>query len=319
FDVNKNKTVCIDEIQRRPGLFQVLRSIIDRDRRNGQLLILGSASPDLIRQSSESLAGRISYIELTPFTFTEVNQTLTVDLFSSWFHGGFPDSVLVDDQEIAYRWRENYIRSFIERDIPQLGKNINSTILQQLLVMLSHNQGQLLNCSKLAASLGVSHNSIRNYVELFEHAYIVRLLRPYFCNVKKRLVRSPKVYVRDSGLLHTLLGISDFNGLMGNPVYGFSWEGFVIENILCELPDWKSSFYRTSNEAEIDLIIEKGGKKIAIECKASKAPIISKGFWNSLEDIDVDEAYIIAPVDSPYPVKQGVTVVNVQNFLKSIK
>lgn len=315
FEVNRQKTVCLDEIQLKPELFPVLRSIVDRTGRKGQVMILGSASKNLIRQGSESLAGRISFIELTPFVVTEIAELPRYRESDFWFRGGYPDSFLAADESIGNRWRENFLRTFIERDLPQLGIHVTAGNLRRLLTMCAHNQGQLLNSSKLAASLGVSYHTVRDYIDLFEQTYIVRTLLPYEVNIKKRLIKSPKVYIRDSGLLHTLLEITDFNGLMGHPVFGASWEGFCLENILGEMEDWRWFFYRTSSGNEIDLILEKGIKRIAVEFKSSRAPVVTKGFWNALEDLHIKEAWIIAPVDGSYPVKEGVNVSGLANFI----
>jgi uncharacterized protein len=319
FDVNKDKTVCLDEIQFRKDLFPVLRSIVDRNKRNGQILILGSASRDLIRQSSESLAGRISFIELTPFVISDIRDSPQYNITQYWFRGGYPDSFLSIDDNLSNRWRENFIRTFVERDIPQLGINIPALKLRRFLTMCAHNQGQLLNNSKLGDALGVSYHTIRNYIDLLEQTFIIRTLQPYEVNVKKRIIKSPKVYIRDSGLLHSLLEIFDFNELMGHPVFGASWEGFALENILAELAGWKSFFYRTSSGNEIDLILIKGRKKIAVEFKSSKAPTVTKGFWNALEDMNIQKAWIIAPVDEPYLMKEGVTVSGLDYFIQHVK
>ncbi len=260
FEVNRQKTVCLDEIQLKPELFPVLRSIVDRSGRKGQILILGSASQKLIRQGSESLAGRISFIELTPFLISEIMALPDYSELNFWFRGGYPDSFLATDDSTSVRWRENYLRSFIERDLPQLGVRVTAKNLRRLLTMCAHIQGQLFNSSRLAASLGVSYHTVRDYIDLFEQTYMIRSLPPYEVNLKKRIVKSSKVYIRDSGLLHTLLEIQDFNALMGHPVFGASWEGFALENILGAIESWRSFFYRTSSGSEVDLILEKGRK-----------------------------------------------------------
>jgi predicted AAA+ superfamily ATPase len=316
FLTNKKTTVCLDEIQRRPELFPVLRSIVDRRPTKGQALLLGSASGNLLRQGSESLAGRISFIELTPFMVSEVAKIPGYDLYEHWFRGGYPESFLAADDEISNRWRNNFLRTFVERDIPQLGIHITSMNLQRLLTMLAHNQGQLLNSSKLAGSVGVSYHTIRDYIDIFEQTYIVRSLQPYNNNVKKRTIKSPKVYVRDSGLLHSLLDIDSFNNLLGHPVIGASWEGFCLETILSELRDWKGYFYRASTGSEIDLVLVKGRKQVAVEFKSSRAPTVTRGFWAALEDLDISEAWIVAPVDEPYLIKNNVTVCGPSEFVR---
>ena len=244
--------ICLDEIQRTPEIFPVLRGVIDRNRRNGQFLILGSASRDLIRQSSETLAGRISYIEITPFTRREAT---FADQATHWLRGGFPRSLLAENTEASMQWREDYIRTFLERDIPQLGFRIPANTVGRFWRMLAHSHGQVLNASKIAGSMGVSSHTIRKYIDLLEQTFMVRTLAPYSGNIKKRLVKSPKVYIRDTGILHALLDIETMEDLFSHPIYGTSYEGYVVENIITQLPRWKAFYFRTSNGAEIDLFI----------------------------------------------------------------
>lgn len=315
FEVNQQKTVCLDEIQLRPELFPVLRSIVDRTGRKGQILILGSASQRLIRQGSESLAGRIAFTELTPFLVSEVEALPGYSEPGFWFRGGYPDSFLASDDDVSVRWRENFLRSFIERDLPQLGVRVTAMNLRRLLTMCAHSQGQLFNSSKLAASLGVSYHTVRDYVDLFEQTYMIRTLPPFEINLKKRIVKSSKVYIRDSGLLHTLLEIRNFNALMGHPVFGASWEGFALENILGTAGNWRHYFYRTSSGSEIDLILEQGKRRIAVEFKSSKAPAVTRGFWSALEDLKIKEAWIIAPVEEAYPIEAGINVSGIAHFI----
>ncbi len=315
FNVNQGKLICLDEIQRVPELFPALRSIIDEEERNGQLLMLGSASRDLISQSSESLAGRISYFELTPFHLDEVSNN---KLGKLWLQGGFPRSFLGEEQA-SFDWRLDFIRTFLERDIPQLGFKIPAKSMERLWRMCAHNHAQLLNSSKIGGALGVSHHSVRSYIDILSETFLLRILLPYAANVKKRLIKSPKIYIRDSGLLHTLLGIESHNDLLGHPVYGESWEGFVVEAIITRTPRWQHSFYRTATGVEIDLILEKGKKIIAVECKASSAPKPTRGFWQAIDDLKVGEAYIVAPVRESYPIERGVTVFTLPDFLNKIK
>ena len=315
FQANKDTTVCLDEIQLRPELFPVLRSIVDRTGRKGQALILGSASRSLLRQGSESLAGRISFIELTPFTVSEVAGTPGYELLAQWFRGGYPESLLADDDETSNRWRQNFLRTFIERDIAQLGVRITARNLRRLITMLAHSQGQLLNSSKLAASLGVTYHTVRDYIDLFAQAYVVRTLPPFEDNLKKRIIKSPKVYIRDSGLLHSLLEIGSFNDLLGHPVFGSSWEGFGVEMLLSGLPDWQGYFYRASTGSEVDLLLMKGRKVIAVEFKSSRAPSVTRGFWNALDTLNVTEAAIVAPVEEPYSIKKNVTVCGILDLV----
>jgi predicted AAA+ superfamily ATPase len=317
FRLNQGKLICLDEIQRTPDIFPVMRSIIDEQRKNGQFLVLGSASPDLIRQSSETLAGRISYLELTPFVLREIDHRRNA-MQQLWLRGGFPRSFLAADDAASFEWRLDFIRTFLERDIPQLGFRLQSQLLDRFWRMVAHVHGQLLNSSRLGESLGVSHHTVRSYIDILEQTFILRVLPPYFANLKKRLVKSAKVFVRDTGLLHALLDIRTDNDLLGHPVYGSSWESFVIENVLAAMPDWRPSFYRTASGSEIDLLLERGRKKVAVECKVGSAPKLGKGFWNALNDLDINEAWVIAPVQEPYPIQAGVVVAPLHHFLAQV-
>lgn len=314
FDLHRDQLVCLDEIHRVPELFAVLRGVIDADRRPGRFLVLGSASRDLLRQSSESLAGRIAYLELTPFLLIEMPVRIR-SIESLWLRGGFPESVLARSGAISSQWRRDFVRTFLERDVPQLGLRIPSGSLERLWRMCAHHHGQLLNQSRLGESLGVSHTTIRSYLELFAATFMVRLLPPLLPNLKKRLVKSPRLFVRDSGILHTLLDIETHDDLLGHPVRGASWEGWVIENVLGSLPDWRGYYYRTANGAEVDLVLEKGQRRVAIECKASAAPTVTVGFRSALEDLDITEAWVIAPVRDRYPIGKGVEVASLPAFL----
>lgn len=310
---NADKLICLDEIQHLPGLFKVLRGVIDSKERDGQFLILGSASRDLIKQSSETLAGRIAYLEITPFLRLEVLHT---NFFEYWLRGGYPKSLLAKDDETSFAWRNDYIKSFLERDLPSLGFRVPANVLKKFWTMLAHSQGQVMNYAKLGSSLDVSIHAIKNYIYILEETLVVRVLRPYFTNEKKRLVKSPKVYIRDTGLLHALLRIQEVNDLLGHPVVGASFETLVIENIITSLPQWDAYFYRDSSGNEVDLVLEKGLKKIAIEIKSSTAPKIEKGFWNSMKFLKPDEMWCIAQVDSKYPGGNGLWVTNLELFLK---
>ena len=312
----KNKMICLDEIQRSPELFSILRSVIDHNKNNGQFLLLGSASRDLIKQSSESLAGRISYVEVTPFTRTE---TSDLDINQFWLRGGYPRSLLDVDDEASFQWREDYIRTFLERDIPQLGFNIPANTLGRFWRMLAHSHGQTLNASKLADSMGVSANTIRKYIDLLEQTFVVRALQPWSGSTKKRLIKSPKVYIRDSGLLHTLLDIESMNQLFSHPIYGASYEGFVIENLLSQLPRWQPSYYRTSNGAEVDLVLEKSNQTIAIEIKSSTNPKLSRGNWSAFESLKANQYFVIAPVDYKYPLSDTVQAIQLDAAIEEIQ
>ena len=320
FEANRDAVICLDEIQLVPHLFSVLRSAIDKQRRNGRFILLGSASQALIQKSSESLAGRIGLIELSPFLVNEVNDQPGYTLQKYWFRGGYPESFLALTDAASTLWIENFIRTYVERDIPQLGFQIPALLLRRLLLMCAHNQGQLLNASKLGESLGLTHPTVRRYIDLLEQTYILRTLQPYEANVKKRLVKSPKVYVRDSGILNRLLLIPDFNSLMGNPVFGSSWEGLVIGNIIENMPGWTPYFYRTATGNEIDLILVRGIQKIAIECKASSAPQLTKGNWDALADVNPDHTFVIAPINgNSYPLDKKVIICGIEEAIDSLQ
>lgn len=304
------RLVCLDEIQRKPDLFPVLRALIDERGRAGQLLILGSASRDLIRQSSETLAGRIAYLHLTPFTYGELQDAgVGITEKTYWLRGGFPESVLAGTESKSVRWRRNFLRTFVERDIAQLGPRIPVSDMDRFWRVCAHYSGQLLNQSEIAKSLGISHPTVRSYVDLLVGAFVARLLPPLRVNLKKRLVKSPRLYVRDSGLLHSLHEVDTFEDLMGHPVCGSSWEGMVIENIVSLLPDWQAYFYRTARGAEIDLVLQSGRRRIAFECKASSAPKPERGFWTAMKDLDIERAWIVAPVKEAYPIADNVRVI----------
>ncbi|MBM4329776.1 MAG: ATP-binding protein [Deltaproteobacteria bacterium] len=316
FDLHKGKLICLDEIHRCPEIFPILRSVIDERRRKGQFLILGSASPSLIRQSSETLAGRIAYLELTPFLLSEVEKSAK-GFETHWLRGGFPDSYLARLDKESHQWRQNFIQTFLERDIPQLGIRIPSRTLERLWKMCAHHHGQLLNQSRLGESLGVSHTTIRSYLDLLSETFMLRFLPPLLPNLRKRLIKSPRIYLRDSGILHSLLGIENHDDLLGHPVRGASWEGWVIENILGELSGWHGYFYRTATGMELDLVLEKGRKRIAVECKLSPAPEVGQGFWGALSDLEINEGWVIAPVKESYPIKRGVMVTALHDFVES--
>jgi predicted AAA+ superfamily ATPase len=321
FHTHPDRLIILDEIQRAPHLFQVLRGVIDRHRRAGrtagQFLILGSASLDLLKQSSESLAGRIAYKQLTGLTVLEVNNAQD----SLWLRGGFPDSFLSPTDAASMRWRMNFISTYLERDVPQLGPRIPAVTLRRLWTMLAHNQGEQLNIAKLAPSLAVSVQSTARYIELLEDLLLIRTLRPWSGNVKKRLVKAPKVYIRDSGLTHALLNLQTTDDLLGHPVAGSSWEGFVLENLLAVLPEGAHPwFYRTSAGAEIDLVIEAGARhRIAIEIKRSLAPTVSKGFHLGCEDIHAQQRYVVYPGQEKFPLSPHITAIPLTQMMIDLK
>jgi len=310
--------VIIDEIQRMPSLFPIIRALVDQNRVGGRFLILGSASPALLRHSSESLAGRIIYHELTPFNMFE---TGSEHLERLWLCGGYPESYLADNDEESFAWRESYIKTYLEMDIPQLGIRIPSVQLRRFWTMLAHSHGQLWNGNKIAGSLGVSAPTVRRYLDILEDTFVVRRLQPYHAKVKKRLIKSPKIYIRDSGLLHTLLRIGNLDDLQGHPALGSTWEGFVIEQILSLLPNYREVyFYRTNAGAEIDLVIfDKKNKPIAIEIKYSMSPAVSRGFWNACEDLTCKKGFIIYPGNEIYPVGKNVFAMPVRELAKILE
>lgn len=305
-----NQLVVLDEVQRKPELFAVLRSLIDQQRTPGRFLLLGSASPQLLQQASESLAGRIIFHELGPFDVSEVQPGFTA-LQDFWLRGGYPPSWLATSDETSFAWRESFIATHLERDIPAFGIRVPGTTLHRFWQMIAHMHGQLWNASRLASGFGVSAPTVQHYLDILEATYMLRRLPPLQANLGKRLVKSPKVYLRDSGLLHALLGIGSLNDLAGHPIVGASWEGWVLEQIAQLIgAQWQLSFYRTASGAEIDIVAERGKRKIGFEIKFSSAPAPSKGFWLSMEDLKLERAFIVAPIESGYPLAPNVEVVS---------
>lgn len=303
-----DQLVVLDEIQRQPDLFPVLRALIDENRRPGRFLLLGSASPQLLRQTSESLAGRISFHELAPFDVSEIKPG-HAGLADFWLRGGYPLSWLAESDEASFAWRESFILTHLERDIPAFGIRIPAPTLHRFWQMLAHLHGQMWNASRLASGFGVSAPTVQHYLEILEATYMVRRLPPLHVNSGKRLVKSPKIYLRDSGLLHALLGIRSLDELAGHPVVGPSWEGWVLEQIAQLLsPQWRLSFYRTATGAEMDVVAERGERRIGFEIKLSSAPSLSKGFWSAMKDLQLEQAYVVAPVETGYPIAEKVEV-----------
>ena len=312
---HRNRLVCLDEIQRMPDIFPVLRSEIDAHRVNGRFLILGSASPELIRQSAESLAGRIAYLELTALLFREVATSDSAEVLPTyWLRGGFPDSFLATSDGNSLQWRENFVRTFLERDMPQLGISIPAATLRRVWQLCAHSSGQLFNASRLGADIGVSHTTMKKYIDLLSNTFMLRVLPPLVPSRSKRVVKSPKIHLRDSGILHALLRIDSFDDLLGHPALGPSWEALVLENVIAAAPGWEPFFYRTANGAEIDLVLERGRQKIAVECKASAVPRVTRGFWSAIEDLGVQKAWVIAPVKDAYPIAPNTTVAPLKDF-----
>lgn len=315
FERNQDKCVVLDEIQRMPELFPILRSMVDLNKIPARFIILGSASPDLIRDSSESLAGRIAYEELTPFNISEI--TDYKDIFHHWFSGGFPDAFLAPNDKIRKKWLSNFIQTYIERDLPMLGLDINRNVLRRFWTMIAHIHGNVLNMNNLGKSLEISSTNIKKYLAFLEDAFLIRQLYPFSANVKKRLVKSPKVYIRDSGILHRLLDIPDFNFLESNPILGASWEGYVIEQIIQKIDiDTQSFFYRTHDGAECDLVLVKGGVTLmAIEIKYTSSPKSTKGMKQAFKDIDAKMNYIITPNTDDYLMQENIRVCSLHIFM----
>ncbi|MEY2653206.1 MAG: hypothetical protein RLZZ524_233 [Pseudomonadota bacterium] len=309
---HQDKLVILDEVHRLPALFPLLRGLIDQARRDGRrqglYLLLGSASLDLLAQSGETLAGRIAYLELSPLTRHE---TTGVPGDRVWLRGGFPDSLTAPSDALSLRWRQNFIRTYLERDIPQFGPRIAAAMLQRFWTMLAHHQGGLLNMSQFARNLGIDVKTVQGYIDLLCDLLLLRRLTPWHANLGKRLVKSPKIYVRDSGLVHALLGIENQDTLLSHPVIGASWEGHVIENLLaCSPRGTQGHFYRSSGGAEIDLLLSRpDGSLWAIEIKRSLSPKVERGFHAACEDLQVQRRLLVHPGQDAYPLAHGVEAV----------
>lgn len=321
---HEDRLVILDEIQRAPGLFQTLRGIIDagrrRGRRTGRFLILGSASLDLLQQSAESLAGRIAYVELAPFDALEVRGGRR-ERERLWLRGGFPDSFLARTDAASLEWRQAFIRTYLERDVPQLGPRIPAETLRRFWTMLAHAQGGMLNAARLASGLGISGQSVVRYLDLLADLLLVRRLAPWTANVGKRLVRSPKIYVRDSGIAHALLGIGDLDTLLGHPVAGPSWEGFAIENLVAAAPPGtQAGFYRTAGGAEADLVLALAPARLwAIEIKRSLAPKPERGFREACADLGARKRLIVYPGEERFSVGPGMEAIGLTELMHELR
>ncbi len=315
------KLVVIDEIHRVPELFAVLRGLIDERRaagqRYGHFLLLGSAAMELMQQSSETLAGRVAYLDMHAINLSEA---IPAGLSESvlWNRGGFPDSLLAQDDAHSMAWRQDFIRSYLERDVPMFAPRMPAETLGRLWTMLAHQQGGQLNQAQLAASLGVSASTVGRYIDVLTDLYLVRRLQPWFANVGKRLVKTPKVFVRDSGLVHALLGLKDENDVLGHPVAGASYEGFVLETLITQAgPSFKPYFYRTHDGAEIDLLFERGGQPdIAIEVKRSSAPSPERGFKHACDDLGISKRFVVYPGTESFSLRQGAQAIGLQGMLE---
>lgn len=316
--INADKLIILDEIQRMPHILPIIRSLIDERRRKGdrccQYLLLGSSSNILLKNTSDSLAGRISYLEIGGFTAQEIHDTNSL-----WCKGGFPDSYLASSDEASFQWRTNLIRTYIEREMPILGYQVSSQIMSRFWGMLAHNHGQLFNASKIAASLGVSSPTVSRYLDILADLFMVRIVHPWSENYGKRLVKTPKIYIKDTGLLHCLLNLRNINDILSHPICGTSWEGFVIENI-ANILEHKAqiSFYRTAAGAEMDLVIEHGSQRIGIEVKRSLAPTLNKGLHNSMQDLKLERVYVVYPGKEEYQLNEQICVTPIQKLMEKL-
>ncbi len=313
----KNSCVVIDEVQRMPSLFPLLRSLIDAHRVPGRFILLGSASPGLVRDSSESLAGRIAYQELYPLNLQEIQSLSTADTFLHWLRGGFPNALLAPDESLSFVWRRNFIRTYVERDLPLLGLDTGAVNINKFWRMLASFHGNVWNAQNFSRSLGVSAPTVNRYLDFMEQAFLIRRLQPFSHNIKKRLVKSPKVYIRDSGLMHFLNGVATLEELQGNFMVGASWEGYVIEQTLALLQDQAEAyFYRTQQGAEVDLVLTKGNRTlIAIEIKYTISPKLTKGFIIATEDLGAPYNIIITPGKARFPLRENVEVCGIDTWV----
>ena len=303
--------IIIDEIQLKPALFSLLRVLADKKRENTRFVILGSASPSLIKGASESLAGRIHFIDMVGFTLTELGSDAQQDL---WMRGGFPLSYLANSETKSINWRNNFIRTFLERDIPQLGINIPTERLRKFWYMLAHYHGNILNTSEIGKSLGLSSHTIQHYLDILSGTYMIYLQQPWFENISKRQVKSPKLFIRDTGLLHALLGLNE-KQLVTHPKIGASWEGFVIEQLKSKFKDDEMFFWNTHGGAELDVLLFRGGKRIGFEIKYSDSPNLSRGSYSAIEDLQLDHLYVIVPTSKTYPLKDKITVTSLKELI----
>jgi hypothetical protein len=321
FEAHADRLLVIDEVQRMPGLFAVLRGVIDRrrraGRRSGQFLLLGSATGALLAQSAESLAGRIAYLELPSLAANEVPST---QLRRLWVRGGFPEAFRASDDPASLRWRQQFIATYLERDIPQLGPRIPAETLRRLWTMLAHEQGQIVNAAKLAASLAVSGQTVARYLDLLCDLMLVRRLRPWASNEGKRLVRTPKVYVRDSGIAHALLGLTDYDDVVSHPVAGGSWEGWVIENLIAVAPmSTQAFFYRSAAGAELDLVLDLPKRqRWAVEIKRSSSPSVSRGFHTAAADVKATARLVVHAGQESFPLGQDVRAVSLAELQREV-
>ncbi|MCK9221005.1 MAG: ATP-binding protein [Bacteroidales bacterium] len=309
--MQKGRLICIDEIQRRPDLFPLIRSLVDEWNVNGAFLVLGSASRDLLKQTSESLAGRINYKKLTPFLWEEVEDKCTIDKYIA--QGAFPRSILAEDEKASFEWRQDFISTFLERDLPQW-RGFTPATMRRLWQMLAHVNGQTVDYSTLAKSLNVSSVTVKNYIDLLESTFMVEVVAPYISNMGKRLVKAAKVYISDSGITAALLGLQSFEALSAHPSFGAIWEQIVLSNLRGMFPESEFYFYRTANGAEMDFVMKLYNHVFAIECKSGFSPTLSKGSYNAIEDISPTHTFVVLPIEKGWPMKQGIDVVSLNEL-----
>lgn len=308
--------IVIDEIQRKPEIFPVLRVLSDRKPLPAKFLILGSASPQLLHQSSESLAGRVELIQMEGFALSEVGVKFTS---KHWLRGGFPLSFLARSETNSFAWRKDFVQTFLERDLPQLGIHISSSVLHRFWKMIAHYHGQIWNAAEFARSLGFSEPTAKNYLDLLEAVFMVRQLRPWHENLKKRQVKAPKIYIRDSGLLHQLLGIPHLPDLLSHPKQGASWEGYVIEETLKAIQPDEAYFWATHNGAELDLLLFKKGRRFGVECKRMDAPTLTPSMKIALEDLKLDHLTVVYPGSKSYPLHEKINVMPFEKWINFVK
>jgi predicted AAA+ superfamily ATPase len=311
----KEKLICIDEIQRRPDLFPLLRSLVDEWNKPSSFVVLGSASRELLKQSSESLAGRIVYKRLTPFLFSEICNHYTIEDYFA--RGGFPRSLLCKNDKLSFEWRRNFISTFLERDLLQWVYFTPAT-MQRIWQMLAHLNGQTVNYSHLGNALGISNQTVKNHIDLLESTYMLHIIQPYISNFGKRLVKSPKIYVADAGIAATLLGIGSFQDLSGHPSFGAIWEQIILSNMKGVFPDAEIYYYRTTNGAEIDFVMKWNNRTFAIECKASFTPKLSKGNYLAIEDIAPEHTFVVTPSPDSWSMNRGIDVVSLEKLMQIV-
>jgi predicted AAA+ superfamily ATPase len=309
----KERLICIDEIQRRPELFPLIRSLVDEWNKPNCFVVLGSASRDLLKQSSESLAGRIVYKQLTPFLFSEICNHFTIENYFE--RGGFPRSLLSKNDKVSFEWRRSFISTFLERDLLQW-INFTPATMQRIWQMLAHLNGQTVNYSHLGNALGVSNQTIKNHIDLLESTYMLHVVQPYTSNLGKRLVKSPKVYIADAGIAAALLGVLSFQELSGHPSFGAIWEQITLSNLKGIFPDAEFFYYRTTNGAEIDFVMKLNNKTFAIECKASFSPTLSKGNYLAIEDITPEHTFVVTPSPESWPMNKEIDVVSLEKLMQ---